>query len=155
MSVQFPGPNDGAYPLDPASEVGKFRVLIGDTAAEKYTPDEPGRANYTMFSDDEVVGFVAIAEGNLNRAVGNAYLALAGRAALESKQIKDFDLVVDVTKRPDSLRQIAYEWFARADKDDAGSQDALFITPANDDCTPIPEGMMPRWGRYAVGKWNC
>lgn len=155
MSTTYPGPNDGAFPFDPASDVGKFRVLIGDTAAEKYTPDEPGRANYGMFSDVEIEGFVAIAEGNLNRAVGNAYLALAGRAALESKSIKDFDLTVDVTKRPDSLRQIAYEWFARADKDDAGSQDALFITPADDDCTPIPEGMLPRWGRYAVGKWTC
>lgn len=155
MSTTYPGPNDGAVPFDPASDVGKFRVLIGDTSAEAYDPPVPGRGNYGMFSDNEVAGFVAISEDNLNRAVGNAYLALAGRAALESKHVKDFDLTVDVTKRPDSLRQIAYEWFARADKDTTGSEDALFITPANDACTPIPEAMPPRWGRYAVGAWDC
>lgn len=155
MSTTYPGPNDGAVPFDPTSDVGKFRVMCGDTSAAKYTPDEPGRGNYNLFSDDEISVQLEIAGCNFNRAIGNAYLTLAGKAALESKHVRDFDLTVDVTKRPDSLRQIAYEWFARADKEAAGSEDALFITPANDDCTPIPEGMMPRWGRYAVGKWSC
>lgn len=155
MSITYPGPNDGAVPFDPNSEEGKFRVLSGDTSPTPYVPPEAGRGNYALFSDSEILVQLEIAGGNLNRAIGSAYLTLAGKAALESKHVRDFDLTVDVTKRPDSLRQIAYEWFARADKDDAGSQDALFITPANDNCTPVPEGMMPTWGRYAVGKWNC
>lgn len=153
--VSYPGPNDGASPLDPTSDVGKFRVLIGDTAAEAYSPVETGRGNYAMFSDVEIAGFVAVAEGNLNRAIGNAYLALAGRAATESKQIKDFDLTVDTTKRAADLRLVAYEWFGRADKEEAALQDAFFIAPLGDSCDPVPEGLMPTWGRYAVGKWSC
>lgn len=151
----FPGPNDGVVPVDPTTDVGKFRVLVGDTTAEKYAPDEPGRGNYAMFSDVEIEGFVALAEGSISRAIGNAYLTLAGRAALESKSVKDFDLTIDVTKRPDSLRQIAYEWFARADKEDAAETDAFYIAPTGDVCDPLPEGMMPRWGRYSVGRWMC
>lgn len=151
----YPGPNDGAVPYNPQSPVGVFRVLCGDTSATPYSPDEPGRGNYALFSDDEIAVQIEITQCSYPRAIGNAYLALAGRAATESKQIKDFDLTYDVTKRPDSLRQIAYEWFGRADKEEAALQDAFFIAPLGDSCDPVPEGMMPQWGRYAVGKWSC
>lgn len=155
MATTYPGDNDGLVPLDPATPVGQFRIMVGDTTAEAYDPPVAGRGNYTMFSDLEIEGFVAAAGDNLYRAVGFSYLTLAGQAAMESKSVKDFDLSIDLTKRATDLRLIADTWFGRADDQDAYLEDAFFIAPLGDVCDPIPEGMMPRWGRYAVGKWSC
>ena len=155
MATTYPGDNDGLVPLDPATPVGQFRIMVGDTTAEAYDPPVAGRGNYTMFSDLEIEGFIAASGDNLYRAVGFSYLTLAGQAAMESKSVKDFDLSIDLTKRATDLRLIADTWFGRADDQDAYLEDAFFIAPLGDVCDPIPEGMMPRWGRYAVGKWSC
>lgn len=155
MADTFPGANDGAVPFDPQSDVGKFRVLIGDTVAEPYDPDEPGRGNYQYFSDTEVEGLVAVADGSITRAIGNGYLTLAGQAALESKSVADFDLKIDLTKRASDLRLVALQWFERADKEQASAEDAFEIASLTGDCDRIPEGVIPRWGRHAVGGWEC
>lgn len=152
--VAYPGVNDGAVPVDPTTEVGQFRVILGDVQAEAYTPPEPGRGNYEMFSDEDIEGYIA-AGGSFPRGVGFAYLALAGRAAVESKSVKDFDLSIDTTKRPTELRLLAQSWFDRADKEEAAAQDAFFVAPLGDSCDMIPEGSTPRWGRRAVGGWEC
>lgn len=152
--VAYPGVNDGAVPVDPASEVGQFRVILGDTVAEGYTPPEPGRGDYAMFSDADIEGYLA-AGGSFYRGVGIAFLALAGNAALVAKSTKDFDLSLDTTKRPSELRLIAQYWFDRADKEDAAAQDAFFVAPLGDPCEMVPEGMFPRWGRHAVGGPEC
>lgn len=151
----YPGPNDGSVPIDTYTPVGQFRTLAGDSVAEAYTPVEPGRGNYAKFSDLEIEGYLATAGDNVSRAIGFSFLSLAGAAALESKSIKDFDLSIDTTKRAADLRLIAAEWFARADGEEAYLEDALFIAPINGGCEPVPEGMTPRWGRSAVGKWSC
>lgn len=155
MANTFPGVNDGAVPFDPQSEVGKFRVLVGDTMAEPYDPPEPGRGNYEMFSDLEIEGFLAVAEGSISLAIGNAYLTLAGQAAKESRSVKDFDLSIDLTKRAADLRLVAMQWFDRADKEQASLEDAFEIADLAGSCDMIPEGIPPRWGRFAVGGWEC
>lgn len=155
MATTYPGDNDGLVPLDSATPVGQFRIMVGDTTSEAYDPPVAGRGNYAMFSDLEIEGFIAAAGDNLYRAVGFSYLTLAGQAAMESKSVKDFDLSIDLTKRATDLRLIADTWFGRADDQDAYLEDAFFIAPLGDVCDPIPEGMIPRWGRYAVGKWSC
>lgn len=150
----YPGPNDGLSPLDPATEVGQFRALLGDTQATPYEPPVTGRGNYEMFSDLELEGFLAAA-GSLNRAMGNAYLALAGRAATESRSIKDFDLSIDTTKRAADLRLVALQWLTMADREDAAQQDAFFIADLGASESQVPEAMLPQWGRYVVGEWKC
>lgn len=152
----FPEGNPGEYPVDMTKPVGVFRALVGDTESTPYDPPEPGVQDFAMFSDADIEGFLAAGNDSLNRAVGYAYLALAGRAALSSESVKDFDLTIDDTKRPTELRLIAQSWFDKADKEDAASQDAFFVAPLGGDCgDPIAEGMMPTWGRYAVGRWSC
>lgn len=151
----YPGANDGASPLDPQSEVGKFRVLIGDTDAEEYDPPQSGRGNYAVFSDVEIEGFIAVAGGDIYRAIGNGYLTLAGQAAIESKSVRDFDLTVDLTKRAADLRLIAFQWFERADKEQASAEDAFEIADLAGSCDTIPEGIPTRWGRYAVWGREC
>lgn len=126
--------NKGVYPLDPNTEVGKFRLTIGDTSSEPFDPPQPGFQNYTMFSDAEIEAFLEVAE-SLEGAISLAYLQLAGAAALESKSVKDFDLQIDLTKRAGDLRALALLW---QDKADALSADIfeVFDTVSPDFCEP-------------------
>lgn len=151
----YPEGNPGVYPVDMSTQVGVFRALVGDTESTPYDPVEAGVQNYEMFSDVDIEGFIAAGSGNLSRGVGFAYLALAGRAGLTAKSVKDFDLTVDTTKRPAELRLIAQTWFTRADEEEASMQDAFVVAPLGDCGDPLPEGMMPRYGRFSVWGREC
>ena len=153
----FPEGNPGRHPLDPDSDVGKLRILIGDTLSEPYDPVEPGIQNYQMFSDAELEGFLLAGDESLFRAAGFAYLQLAARAALESKSVKDYDLSLDVTKRSNDLREIARMWFQRADDEDVdeGGADIFDMFPLGGDDDFVPEGTIAVWGRkYVPGRWR-
>lgn len=110
--------NRGVSPIDPTTEVGKFRLAIGDTESVPLDPPETGFENYKMFSDDEIEAFISVGE-SFNSAMVLAYLQLAGAAALESRTVKDFDLSVDLTKRATDLRLLAQFWQSKADAESA------------------------------------
>lgn len=105
--------NVGVAPFDATSEVGQFRVLVGDTV---YVVTDPGFGSYKLFGDDEIEVFLAQG-GSVFAAVSLAYFQMAGAAALEAKSVRDFDLQVDLTKRSAELRAMASEWKSRADGD--------------------------------------
>lgn len=117
----YPAGNPGAHPLDPATPVGQFRLLLGDTESTPYDPPVPGIQDYGKFSDAEIEAYLIQGGDSIPRAIGFSYLYLAGQAALESKSIKDYDLQIDSTKRAGDLREIARYWFDIADQDDANS----------------------------------
>lgn len=80
-----------------------------------FTNASNGFGEYALFSDDEINGFIGQYPGSLLRAVGYGYLALAARAAMQSKDVKDYDLSADLTKRAGDLRSTARAYFDRAD----------------------------------------
>lgn len=151
--AEYPEGNPGAHPLDPESEVGVFRLLFGDSNSTPYDPTEPGFQNYTFFSDAEIEGFLSLGgdgPGRISRAIGYAYLQLAGSAAMESTMVKDFDLTVDRTKRAADLRALAQFWFDRADDEDDhdGGGDIFDMFDLGGEQDVIPEGTVPVFGRY-------
>lgn len=149
--------NTGLYPIDYASPVGQVRALLGDVDPEPFDPPAPGERNYTMFSDQEIEGFLSAGRGSVYRATGFAYMSLAGRAALEAKSIKDYDLAVDTTKRADDLRDVAQMWFDQADAEDSATGEAEWfdIVPTGADHDFVAEGTSPVYGRqYTWGRWR-
>lgn len=153
----YPEGNPGAFPLDPLSEVGAFRLLYGDAVSEPYDPVEPGFQNYDELSDAEIEAFLAQGGGSASRGIGYLYLALSGQAAKQSRSVKDYDLQVDLTKRAADLRGVAQMWFDRADDDDlATAEDAFEIVPTGKRCGDgIPEGAPAMWGRVYVPGRVC
>lgn len=119
--------NSGVAPYDPATNVGKVRVLTGDV---NYGPITAGMADYELFSDSEIQAFLVAGEDNVLRAAGFGYLALAGRAAVDAKSVKDYDLSVDLRSRADKLQAQANEYFAQADEKDKrdGVSDVFELT---------------------------
>lgn len=120
--------NRGVAPLDPATEVGKFRALAGDTEYKPLDPPEAGFGDYEKWSDAEIEVFLSTSD-SMSWAIYAAYLQLATSAALASKEISDYDLKVSTTKRADQLLAIAREWKDRADDDDnaAGASDIFEV----------------------------
>jgi hypothetical protein len=130
--------NRGIAPLDPSSDVGKVRLLVGDTVYTALVPPEVGYGDYTNFSDDEIEAFLTAGGDSTMRAAGFAYMQLAATAAMESVSIADYDLKVDLTKRAGDLRAMAEFYFEQADQIDGASEDAFIIVPTGqrDDCWP-------------------
>lgn len=153
----FPAGNPGEYPVDLTSDVGRFRALTGDLNSTPYSPVEPGFQNFEKFSDAEIEAYIAQGGDSINRAIGFAYLYLAGQAAMESQSVRDYDLQIDNTKRAADLRAIAQFWFDQADGEDVISgEEAFEIVPTGTTGGPfIPEGTIPVWGRsYTWSRWR-
>lgn len=111
--------NLGDTPPDFSAPIGMFRLLAQDTNYVPLSPAVAGQGSYDLFSDAEVTGYIAMFAGfSLFRAVGAAYAGLAGRASMEAKIAKDYDLQVDLTKRAEALQSMAQAFLAQADHDD-------------------------------------
>lgn len=102
----------GIAPPDFSTPVGQFRLLANDATP---TDVASGTGTYALFSDAEIIGFLAVSPTSLLRGVGYGYLSLAASAALEAKNVKDYDLSADLTKRSGELRSTARAFFDRAD----------------------------------------
>lgn len=154
--AQYPEGNPGAYPLDPDTPVGQFRVLYGDVYSTPYDPVEAGFQDYEELSDAEIEGFLQ-GQTSIPRAIAYYYLSLSGQAAKQAKTVKDYDLSVDLTKRAADLRATAQVWFDQATAEDAaGMEDAFEIVPTGTNYGDfIPEGAIGIYGRrYVLGRWR-
>lgn len=140
--------NPGVWPVDFNSPEGSMRLAVGDFSGTPYGDENPGLANFTYFSDEALRAILCNSDSR-NRAIGQAFLYLAGEAAKESTSVKDYDLQVDLTKRAADLRATAQVWFDRAALEDADDlSEAFEIVPTGTRSGGfIPEGTLPQWGR--------
>jgi hypothetical protein len=119
--------NSGVYPLDPNTDVGRVRLLIGDTISVPFDPVQAGLQDYTLFSDAEIEQFLTAGQDSIYRAAGWAYISLAGAAAQQAESIKDFDLQVDSRQKAEQLRLQAQWYFGEADRIDGLGEDGYTI----------------------------
>lgn len=122
--------------LDPNTEVGKLRLLIGDP-------------NYAIWADDAPLEAALVAtSGNLLRAAGVLYLQLAAQYAQQGKSIKTDDLAIDTRTRGGDFLKIAQSFFDEADGGESAS--------ANDFFQIVPFAGRPKPRRHAEGElWVC
>lgn len=119
--------NLGVFPLDPASDVGRVRLEIGDVNAEPASPPVEGQAEYDWFGDNEILQFLSGGESIL-RACGRAVRQLAlGKTLAGGVSIKTDDLSIDAKTRGTSLLSIADSYFADADEEEARADADLFV----------------------------
>ena len=130
--------NKGVAPPVMTTPVGQMRALLGDMTYTELVPPEVGFGNYVKFSDEEIEAFLAASDSQ-EGALFLAYMSLAGQAALESKNVKDLDLQVDLTKRATDLRLIAFGWRDRADAL-AADVFEMFDVSIDNGCGCTPEG---------------
>lgn len=148
----YPDGHPGVWPVDPASLVGQVRYATGDYEAVEYDPAEAGYRNFAAFSDSEIEAMLTLGGGSALRAVGFAYLKIAGLAAGEAVEWATDDLRLNLSKKSSELRAIAQTWFERADESDDryGVNDIFEIFDTVGDGDFIPEASTPVWGRRYV-----
>jgi len=93
-----------------AGTIEQVRLLIPDTEAVF--------DGTTLFTDDDLDGYLEIAAGSALRAAGYAILAIANSEAMISKVIRSQDLSTDGSKVADALRATVRVLFARADREE-------------------------------------
>lgn len=122
--------NKGISPIDPTSEVGKLRLLVGDSDSIALDPEDPGFANYNTWSDSALEVVLATQGGNQLRAAGTLYLQLAAAFAMSSRSIKTDDLALDTKHRGGDLHEVAQSFFDEATAaDNAATSDFFQIVP--------------------------
>jgi hypothetical protein len=121
----------GIAPPDPSTPVGSLRYVIGDYEYVALSPAVAGYGNYAAFSDAELEALLTMSEDNQSRAVGYAYLKLAGKSAAQAIAWASDDLRLNLEKVPSELRAIAKMWFEQADEEDisGGSAEYFDLVP--------------------------
>jgi hypothetical protein len=124
--------NEGTYPPDSNTNIGQLRYIIGDINA---TDISGNQGSYSSHGDFELTAFLLQGGDSVTRAAGYAYLQAAGSASIQSKQVKDYDLSVDLTKRAEDLRRTAKFYFGLADNADliAGTDEDFIIADTGND----------------------
>jgi hypothetical protein len=96
--------NLGVAPPDVTSDVGKIRVLLGDTDAQNIAQ---GIGEYIYFSDIELNAFLEMYGGNVKLATARCMETIAGSQVLLLKSWSSDDLSVNGDRITDSLRRVA------------------------------------------------
>ena len=103
--------NLGVAPPDLSSDIGKIRVLLGDTDAENISSDI---GEYKFFSDDELDAFLDMYGGNVKLATARCMETIAGSQVLLLKSWSSDDLSVNGDRITDALRRVAAQLRAEA-----------------------------------------
>lgn len=96
-------------PIDFTSTTGKVRLLLNDV-------DESA----LVFSDEEILAFLALEGDNVKRAAAQAIDTNADNEALASKVLRSQDVSTDGAKVADALRKRASALREQADLEDDG-----------------------------------
>jgi hypothetical protein len=119
---------------DPATDAGKVRLLLNDTAAP------------FVFADEEIDAFLELEGGIVKRAAAQAIDTNADNEALASKVLRSQDLSTDGAKVADALRKRAAVLRAQADVEDPEtSQYFEIVNTVGPECGPE---LAPRWRGY-------
>lgn len=118
--------NAGVAPPDYNTDVGKFRLLTSDTYYVPLVPAVAGQGDYTLFSDAEIDGYLAM-EDSVYRAAGLAFMGLAATAAREAESVKDFDLAVDRRDKSKALMEQARWFYTEAERLDGEGNEGFTI----------------------------
>lgn len=113
--------NPGVAPVDPSTEIGQLRYLIGDTAYTELQPPVTDQGDYTWFSDVALQVFIDRAGGNLDLAAAYAFRQIGDYYAQNAASIKTDDLQVSERWR------IAQMFYDRADQTEGNANADIFV----------------------------
>lgn len=124
--------NTGVAPPDFTTDVGKVRVLLGDTDPTNVAASS---GTYMYFSDAEIGAFLTMYGDNVKLAAARCLETIAGSQALLLKSWSSDDLTVNGDKIAESLRKLAAQLREEALVDESNeyfNMIAMFIDENND-----------------------
>jgi len=124
--------NNGIAPPDFTTDIGRVRVLLGDTEPSDVSM---GEGTYMYFSDDEIAAFLTMYGENVKLAAARCLETIASSQALLLKSWSSDDLVVNGDRIAESLRKLAAQLREEALQDESSeyfNMIAMFIDDNND-----------------------
>lgn len=115
----------GVAPPDGATDVGKFRLVAGDSEYAELDPPVAGMGLYQTWTDAEIEAFLAAA-GSLTRAIALAYTQIAASYAASGATIKTDDLSYSAKDSVGSWQGLARYWTDLADREDEKAANDMF-----------------------------
>nr|DAS94134.1 MAG TPA: hypothetical protein [Caudoviricetes sp.] len=117
--------------IDYTSPVGQVRVLIPDLRKLEDLRDLRNEPRY-LFTDDEILAFLAINNGNVKRAAADACDAIGMDKALQLLVLKTDDKQTDGAKLLDAIVKRAKTLREQAKEDDENNLSFDVIMPSYD-----------------------
>jgi len=108
--------NTGVAPVELDTNVGKVRVLLGDTDP---TNVSAGEGEYLFFSDDELTAILGMYSDSPQLAAARCLDTIAGSQALLLKSWSSDDLTVNGDRIAKELRELAKQLRAEAQSTEA------------------------------------
>jgi hypothetical protein len=124
--------NTGVAPVDLGSNIGRVRVLLGDTDPTNIVNNV---GEYLFFSDAEIESILAMYEDNPKLAAARALETIAGSQALLLKSWSTDDLSVRGDQIAKELREVAKQLRTEAADWESSNFYALIQTVDADDPT--------------------
>jgi len=115
--------------IDYTSPIGQVRVLIPDLRKLEDLRDLRNEPRY-LFSDDEILAFLAINNGNVKRAAADACDAIGMDKALQLLVLKTDDKQTDGAKLLDAIVKRAKTLREQAKEDDENNLSFDVIMPS-------------------------
>nr|DAX35986.1 MAG TPA: hypothetical protein [Caudoviricetes sp.] len=117
--------------IDYTSPIGQVRVLIPDLRKLEDLRDLRNEPRY-LFTDDEILAFLAINNGNVKRAAADACDAIGMDKALQLLVLKTDDKQTDGAKLLDAIVKRAKTLREQAKEDDENNLSFDVIMPSYD-----------------------
>lgn len=117
--------------IDYTSPIGQVRVLIPDLRKLEDLRDLRNEPRY-LFTDDEILAFLAVNNGNVKRAAADACDAIGMDKALQLLVLKTDDKQTDGAKLLDAIVKRAKTLRERAKEDDENNLSFDVIMPSYD-----------------------
>ena len=117
--------------IDYTSPIGQVRVLIPDLRKLEDLRDLRNEPRY-LFTDDEILAFLAVNNGNVKRAAADACDAIGMDKALQLLVLKTDDKQTDGAKLLDAIVKRAKTLREQAKEDDENNLSFDVILPSYD-----------------------
>lgn len=117
--------------IDYTSPIGQVRVLIPDLRKLEDLRDLRNEPRY-LFTDDEILAFLAVNNGNVKRAAADACDAIGMDKALQLLVLKTDDKQTDGAKLLDAIVKRAKALREQAKEDDENNLSFDVIMPSYD-----------------------
>lgn len=119
--------NTGKYPVDTATDIGKVRVLVGDTDPKNITGTEPDQTGeYLWYSDAELQSLIDVQGGGAQRIAIYVLRMVAMTPAMQLKKWSSADLSVDGAAITRALRDLIADIEKGLDGEDATEASSYF-----------------------------
>lgn len=131
----------GIAPPDADSNVGRVRLLGGDSSWTELDPPVPGQGRYQLWADSEIEAALTLSGDSVPRAIAMLYTQIAAAWNSSGGTIKTDDLTYSAKDSVGSWLNLAKYWADLADAEDDRAINDYFdlVDVRGGECFIVPE----------------